>query len=163
MTNHFSYFKFYNWGHTSLGVETERPLFVQPGKESDELVGELWTHLEDDIFDLQENPIKTTILGQDVEIHCNVDPSQFDLSTLKKIHACTGAYCLECDHTGKGSFINYITNFSWLFDTSLHHFTFFFTFHRWYFFPPYKPFSPWPPKNWWCHLWMSHDPKNTVD
>ena len=86
-------------------------MFIQPGKESDSLVGELWERMEDEIVDLEENPIKTTILGQKVEIHCQIKPSQFDNSTLKKIHACTGAYCLECDHTGKGSSINDVTSF----------------------------------------------------
>ena len=41
-----------------LGVETEKPLFVQPGKESDELVGELWSHLEDEIIDLQDKGVE---------------------------------------------------------------------------------------------------------
>ena len=100
--NQFSSIQLHNCGHAIKGVETEKPLFIQPGKESDSLVGELWERMEDEIVDLEENPIKTTILGQKVEIHCQIKPSQFDNSTLKKIHGCVGAYCLECDHTGKG-------------------------------------------------------------
>ena len=38
---------------------------VQPGKESDSLVGELWEKMEDEIVKLKEKPIKTTILGKD--------------------------------------------------------------------------------------------------
>ena len=38
---------------------------MQPGKESDSLVGELWERMEDDIIDLKERPIQTTILGKD--------------------------------------------------------------------------------------------------
>ena len=83
----------------SLGVETEKPLFVQPGKETLELVDKLWTHMEGEIIDLLENPIQTTILGKDVEIHCNIDPTQFDNSCLDKICGLNGSYCKQCHHT----------------------------------------------------------------
>ena len=50
----------------SLGVETEKPWFLQPGKETSELVDELWSHMEEEILDVKENPIQTSILGKQV-------------------------------------------------------------------------------------------------
>ena len=51
-------------------------LLLQPGKESKYLVGEIWCHIEDAIIDLKTDPIKTTILGQDVEIFCDIEATQ---------------------------------------------------------------------------------------
>ena len=83
----------------SLGVETELPLFIQPGKETLEIVNYLWSHMEEEILDLRENPIECTILEKQVKIHCNVEPTQFDNSCLDKICGLNGAYCKQCHHT----------------------------------------------------------------
>ena len=63
------------------------------GKESREVVNFLWTRMEDEIIDLLENPSHLTINGQEVVIHYEVDPSQFDKSTLKKIIGGEGMFC----------------------------------------------------------------------
>ena len=83
----------------SLGVETEKPLFVQPGKETPELVEKLWSHIEEEIVDLKQNPIQCTVLGKEVEIHCNIEPTQFDNSVLDKICGLNGSYCKQCHHS----------------------------------------------------------------
>ena len=51
-------------------------LLLQPGKESKYLVGEIWCHIENAIIDLKSDPIKTTILGQEVEIFCDIEATQ---------------------------------------------------------------------------------------
>ena len=68
------------------GVESEKVLGLTPGKESSDLVNELWTHMEAEMIDLIEKGSKIQILNQDVEIKYKIHPSQFDNSTLKKIH-----------------------------------------------------------------------------
>ena len=77
----------------SLGVETESALFLQPGRETKQMVKYLFIRMEDEILDLRANPIKTTILNKQVEIHVDVEPSQFDNSTLFHICGVDGAFC----------------------------------------------------------------------
>ena len=76
-----------------LGVETESILFLQPGRETKQVVKYLFTGMEDEILDLRANPIKTTILNKQVEIRVDVEPSQFDNSTLFHICGVDGAFC----------------------------------------------------------------------
>ena len=57
------------------------------------MVEALWCHMENEILDLQENPIKTKILGQDVEIRAKIDATQFDNKCLKILCGCLSAYC----------------------------------------------------------------------
>ena len=69
-------------------------LFLQPGKESKHLVGEIWCHLENAIIDLKTDPIKTTILGQEVEIYCDIEATQvwilcFEFSLIPTIFSLT--------------------------------------------------------------------------
>ena len=47
-----------------LGVETESALFLQPGRETKQLVKFLFTQMEDEILALRSKPIKTTILNK---------------------------------------------------------------------------------------------------
>ena len=76
-----------------LGVETESALFLQPGRETKQLVKYLFTRMENEILDLRAKPIKTTILNTKVEIFVDIDPSQFDNSTLFHICGVDGAFC----------------------------------------------------------------------
>ena len=76
-----------------LGVETESALFLQPGRETKQLVKYLFTRMEDEILALRSKPIKTTILNTEVEIFVDVEPSQFDNSTLFHICGVDGAFC----------------------------------------------------------------------
>ena len=57
------------------------------------MVKYLFTRMEDEILDLRASPIKTTILNKEVEIRVDVDPSQFDNSTLFHICGVDGAFC----------------------------------------------------------------------
>ena len=76
-----------------LGVETESALFLQPGRETKQMVKYLFTGMEDEILDLRAKPIKTTILNKKVEIYVDIDPTQFDNSTLFHICGVDGAFC----------------------------------------------------------------------
>ena len=49
--------------------------------------------MENEILDLQENPIKTKILDRDVEIRAKIDATQFDNKCLKILCGCLSAYC----------------------------------------------------------------------
>ena len=57
------------------------------------MVEALWCHMENEILDLQENPIKTKILDRDVEIHAKIDATQFDNKCLKILCGCGSAFC----------------------------------------------------------------------
>ena len=57
------------------------------------MVEALWTHMEREILNLQETPIKTKILDRDVEIHAKIDATQFDNKCLKMLCGLGGAYC----------------------------------------------------------------------
>ena len=76
-----------------LGVETESALFLQPGRETKQLVKYLFTRMEKEILDLRAKPIKTKILNKDVEIYVDIEPFQFDNSTLFHICGVDGAFC----------------------------------------------------------------------
>ena len=56
--------------------------------------------MEDEMIDLIDKGSQLEIKGQKVQIIYEIEGSQFDNSTLKKIHGCVGAYCKECDHNG---------------------------------------------------------------
>ena len=49
--------------------------------------------MEGEILDLAANPIKTTILGKEVEIHAKIDATQFDNKCLKLLCGVGGAFC----------------------------------------------------------------------
>ena len=46
----------------SVGVDTEKPLIIQPGKETNELVDQIYSELEAEIVFLNQNPIHSNIL-----------------------------------------------------------------------------------------------------
>ena len=52
------------------------------------MVGEIWCHIENAIIDLRSDPIKSTILGQEVEIYCDIEATQVGIHklTLAKIN-----------------------------------------------------------------------------
>ena len=54
--------------------------------------------MEEDFLDLRLNQIQCSILGKDVEIHCDVEPTQFDNSLLNKILGLNRAFCKQCHH-----------------------------------------------------------------
>ena len=83
----------------TIGAESEKPLFIQPGKETKEIVEKLYSDLEAQALDLNQNPIHCTILGKEVEIHSNIELTQFDNSTISLMSGTNGSYCNKCDHT----------------------------------------------------------------
>ena len=85
----------------STGSESEKPLYVQPGKETNELVEEIYSDLESKAWELNQTPIHCNILNKQVEIHSNIDLTQFDNSTISKISGTNGAYCNRCELTAE--------------------------------------------------------------
>ena len=73
------------WEEHSLGEETEIPLRLVPGKESEALVEKLYTELEKEILDINLNEIKVTILGQEVTLIVDVEFTQADQSVLHEV------------------------------------------------------------------------------
>ena len=88
----------------NLGPESEVPYFLIPDKESNEVVQEITTKLEQDLRDCREQPLQTTILGKDVSIKCNIKHTQFDRSLIQKVSKLGGAICNLCPATRHGLF-----------------------------------------------------------
>ena len=73
------------WEETSLGEETEIPLRLVPGKESEELVEAIYSELEGEILDCNDCDIKVDIFGVEVIINITVEFTQADQSILHKV------------------------------------------------------------------------------
>ena len=67
-----------------MGPESEKPLCLHPGKETNELVDQLYSTLEAEVVELNQNPFHCQILGKEVEIHSSIEVTQFDNSTISK-------------------------------------------------------------------------------
>ena len=72
------------------------PLFIEPGKEEDEMVDAIYSRLESEAYDLNQTPFKTTIHGQETEIHYDMDITQCDNKIFKKLTGTNGAFCKQC-------------------------------------------------------------------
>ena len=82
----------------SNGPDSEKPLIVQPGKETNELIDITYSELEAEAHELNQNPITSTIFNKEVEINSSIDLTQFDNKTISALSGTNGAYCNQCDH-----------------------------------------------------------------
>ena len=83
------------WEEASLGEETEIPLRLVPGKESEELVEAIYSELEGEILDCNDCDIKVDIFGVEVIINITVEFTQADQKILHMVISNLGN--LECN------------------------------------------------------------------
>ena len=73
------------WVEQSLGEETEIPLRLVPGKETEELVEAIYTELEGEILDCNNCDIPVEIFGIEVIINIEVEFTQADQKILHMV------------------------------------------------------------------------------
>ena len=73
------------WEEQSLGEETEIPLRLVPGKETEELVEAIYTELEGEILDCNNCDIPVEIFGVEVIINVEVEFTQADQKILHMV------------------------------------------------------------------------------
>ena len=73
------------WTEQSLGEETEIPLRLVPGKETEELVEAIYTELEGEILDCNNSDITVEIFGVEVIINIEVEFTQADQKILHMV------------------------------------------------------------------------------
>ena len=73
------------WEEHSLGEETEIPLRLVPGKETEELVEAIYTELEGEILDCNNCDIPVEIFGVEVIINIEVEFTQADQKILHMV------------------------------------------------------------------------------
>ena len=84
------------------GTDSEKGWFLEPGKESEERVEQLFEKMESEVVRLNENSIKTTILGQETELSFKLLITQCDNKQFFLICGDGSAPCKQCDVTKKG-------------------------------------------------------------
>ena len=65
----------------SNGPESEKPLIVQPGKETNEIIEITYSELEAEAHELNQNPISCMIFNKEVEIYSSI----VDNKTISKL------------------------------------------------------------------------------
>ena len=56
-----------------MGDDSKQPLFIELGKEEDEMVDSIYSRLESEAYNLNQHPFKITIHGQETYIHYDMD------------------------------------------------------------------------------------------
>ena len=70
---------------TNLGSESEIPVFIEPGKESSDMIEDFFCKMEDQVINLNEIMSEVTIHDTNTEVYFEIEMTQFDLKDIKEI------------------------------------------------------------------------------
>ena len=70
---------------TNLGSESEIPVFIEPGKESSDMIEDFFCKMEDQVINLNEIMSEVTIHDTNTEVFFEIEMTQFDLKDIKEI------------------------------------------------------------------------------